>query len=165
MTVLQLFGPCRCFRGGGGGMVWWWRGSVVVVVVLSWWLWVIQSTGAQTKVTPSFGSRRLGTFENLRTIDVSIKKQRRIILKKLTKGPNNMSRVIWAFYRRLLILLLVHLEPSSSPAACCCWLGVVTWPCWDGCVGVGCNRIIPGPKQRCNRCLGPVVWVHSKTSE
>ena len=65
-------------------------------------------------VTPSFGSRRLGTFENLRTIDVSIKKQRRIILKKLTKGPNDASRIVWAFFRRLLvlILLLVRLEPS-----------------------------------------------------
>ena len=27
------------------------------------------------------------------------------------------------------------------------------------------NTIIPGPKRRLHRRLGPVVWVHSKTCE
>ena len=48
----------------------------------------MDNTRAQMTVYPSFGSRRLGTFKNLRTIVVSIKKQRIIIFFKTHQGPN-----------------------------------------------------------------------------
>ena len=96
-------------------MVWWCRGSVVVVVALWWWLWVIQSTGAQTTVKPLFGSRQLGTFENLKIIVISIKKQWIIIL-------NNSPRAQTTRYALFGpdIVVVIFLDGSSSSPSCNC---------------------------------------------
>ena len=68
----------------------------------------VLSPRTQTTVTPSFGSRRLGTFENLRTVSIFLKKKK---TKKIKKEGHDCYDCAW---HTLVGTVPCHREPGHG---------------------------------------------------